>query len=159
MKASVARVLVALKAAGVATEIVEFPQSTRTAEEAAAAVGAQVGQIVKSLVFLAGGSPILVLVSGANRADNAKLERVVGAAIQRADADMVRASTGFAIGGVPPIGHSSALATYLDRDLLQYRTVWAAAGTPNAVFAATPSELLRITGAHVVDVAVENSKS
>jgi prolyl-tRNA editing enzyme YbaK/EbsC (Cys-tRNA(Pro) deacylase) len=158
MKASVARVQDALRAAGVPAEIVEFPQSTRTAAEAAAAVGAQVGQIVKSLVFLAGGRPLLVLVSGAHRADNAKLECAAGAAIQRADADTVRASTGFAIGGVPPVGHSAALATYLDRDLLQYPTVWAAAGTPNAVFAITPGELLRITGAHVVDVAVQEPK-
>jgi prolyl-tRNA editing enzyme YbaK/EbsC (Cys-tRNA(Pro) deacylase) len=158
MKASVTRVLNALRAAGVAAEIVEFPQSTRTAEEAAAAVGAQVGQIVKSLVFLAGGTPILVLVSGANRVDHIKLERAAGAAIQRADAHMVRTSTGFAIGGVPPIGHSSVLTTYLDRDLLQYPTVWAAAGTPNAVFAITPGELLRVTGAQVVDVAMEDPK-
>jgi prolyl-tRNA editing enzyme YbaK/EbsC (Cys-tRNA(Pro) deacylase) len=156
MKAAVARVLDALRAAGVAAEIVEFPQSTRTAEAAAAAVGAQVGQIVKSLVFLAGGRPLLVLVSGAHRADSTKLARAAGAPLQRADADMVRASTGFAIGGVPPIGHSSALATYLDRDLLLYPTVWAAAGTPHAVFAITPGELLRVTRAHVIDVAVES---
>lgn len=155
MKASVARVVAALAALGVDARVTEFPQSTRTAEEAATAVGAEVGQIVKSLVFLAGEQPILALVSGANRVDPAKLAALVGALIRRADADAARAATGFSIGGVPPVGHAMSLPTYLDRDLLRYMTVWAAAGTPNAVFPIAPAELERITGATAVDLAAE----
>lgn len=156
MKASVARVVEALAAFGVEARVTEFPQSTRTAQEAAAAVGAQVGQIVKSLVFVAGERPILALVSGANRADPARLAALAGAPIRRADADAVRAATGYAIGGVPPVGHATPLITYLDRDLLRYDTVWAAAGTPNAVFPTTPAELERITGATVADLAADS---
>lgn len=153
MKASVARVVAALAALGVEAQVTEFPQSTRTADEAAAAIGAEVGQIVKSLVFVAGDRPILALVSGTNRADPEKLAALAGAPISRADADAVRAATGFSIGGVPPVGHTTPLPTYLDRDLLRYETVWAAAGTPNAVFPITPAELERITGATVADLA------
>lgn len=153
MKAAAQRVADALAAAGIAVEVQEFAESTRTAEEAAAAVGATVGQIVKSLVFLAGGQPILALVSGANRADSAKLAAAAGAPIKRADADTVRTATGYAIGGVPPLGHATNLPTYFDRDLLQYPVVWAAAGTPNAVFRIAPGELLRATGATAVDLA------
>ena len=155
MKAAVKRVVAALRGANLVVEIQEFADSTRTADEAAAAVGSTVGQIVKSLVFLAGEEPILVLVSGANRADTDKLARVAGARIRRADADTVRRATGFAIGGVPPLGHAAPLRTYLDRDLLRYDTVWAAAGTPNAVFAIAPGELARVAGAEAVDLAVE----
>lgn len=155
MKASVARVVAALQAAGLSAEINEFAESTRTAEEAAAAVGATVGQIVKSLVFLAGEEPLLVLVSGANRADTAKLARITGATIRRADADTVRRITSFSIGGVPPLGHPTPIRGYLDRDLLRYDIVWAAAGTPNAVFAVAPRDLARIAGAEPVDLAVE----
>lgn len=153
MKASVARVVAALAALGVEAQVTEFPQSTRTADEAAAAIGAEVGQIVKSLVFVAGDRPILALVSGTNRADPEKLAALAGAPISRADADAVRAATRFSIGGVPPVGHTTPLPTYLDRDLLRYETVWAAAGTPNAVFPITPAELERITGATVADLA------
>lgn len=153
MKASVVRVVEALAALDVEAQVTEFPQSTRTAEEAAAAVGAEVGQIVKSLVFLAGEQPILALVSGANRADLARLAALTGAPIRRPDADAVRAATGYSIGGVPPVGHTTPLPTYLDRDLLRYPTVWAAAGTPNAVFPIAPAELERITGAVVADLA------
>lgn len=155
MKASVARVVDALNAAGLEVEIKEFAESTRTADDAAAAVGSTVGQIVKSLVFLAGDNPILALVSGVNRADTAKLARIAGAAIRRADADTVRRVTGFSIGGVPPLGHTTPLCAYLDRDLLRYDTVWAAAGTPNAVFAVAPGDLARIANAEAVDLAVE----
>jgi prolyl-tRNA editing enzyme YbaK/EbsC (Cys-tRNA(Pro) deacylase) len=155
MKASVARVVTALAALDVETQVVEFPQSTRTAEEAAAAVGAQVGQIVKSLVFVAGEQPILALVSGANRADPAKLAALAGGSIRRADAEAVRAATGFAIGGVPPVGHATPLPTYFDRDLLRYPTVWAAAGTPNAVFPIAPADLVRMTAATVADLAAD----
>ncbi len=153
MKETVQRVVTALAEAGVQTEVREFAASTRTAEDAANALGTTVGQIVKSLVFLAGDRPILVLVSGVNRADTAKLQALVDAEITRANADEVRRITGYAIGGVPPFGHLTFLTTYLDRDLLQYEEVWAAAGTPNAVFAITPHDLLRITAAQVADVA------
>lgn len=155
MKPSVARVVAALSAAGLEVTIQEFAESTRTAEEAAAAVSATVGQIVKSLVFLAGDDPILALVSGSNRADTAKLAHITGAAIRRADADTVRRVTGFAIGGVPPLGHATPVRTYLDRDLLRYATVWAAAGTPNAVFVLTPADLVHVANAEVVDLATE----
>jgi Cys-tRNA(Pro) deacylase len=153
VKASVARVVVALHAAGIAAEVTEFAESTRTAEEAARAVGATVGQIVKSLVFVAGEQPILALVSGVNRADVAKLAALAGAPIRQADAATVRSVTGYSIGGVPPLGHTTTLATYLDADLRQYALVWAAAGSPNAVFPIAPAELERITRARVVDLA------
>lgn len=156
MHPSAQRVAEALKARGVESPIIEFPQSTRTAQEAAAAVGASVGQIAKSLVFLADGRPLLALVSGANRADLAKIAHLLGAhRVERADADTVRAITGFAIGGVPPVGHTQPLPVYLDRDLLRYPVVYAAAGTPHAVFAISPQQLQEITGATVVDLAEE----
>ena len=153
MKASVQRVADALAKLGIQAEITEFSESTRTADEAAAAVNSTVGQIVKSLVFLVGEQPVLAMVSGANRVDTDKLARVAGGPIARANADLVRAATGFSIGGVPPVGHATLLPTYLDRDLLQYDRVWAAAGTPNAVFPIAPDELQRITGAIVADLA------
>jgi Cys-tRNA(Pro) deacylase len=155
MKASVQRVVEALRAAGVDATVTEFSESTRTAEEAAAAVGATVGQIVKSLVFLADERPILALVSGAHRADTAKLAQAVGASISRASAEMVRAVTGYSIGGVPPLGHTRPLPTYLDHTLQQYDVVWAAAGTPNAVFPIAPDALQRVTAAAVVQLAAD----
>jgi Cys-tRNA(Pro) deacylase len=154
MSETARRVADALAAAGVAAEVRSYAESTRTAEEAAAAVGANVGQIVKSLVFLADGRPILALVSGANRLDTTKLAQIAGAKITRADADTVRAATGYAIGGVPPVGLATALPVYCDRDLLQYIEVWAAAGTTRTVFSITPETLARITNAQVVDLAV-----
>lgn len=157
MKAAVVRVVEALEAAGVQTNVTEFAESTRTAEEAAAAVGCTVGQIVKSLIFLAGETPILALVSGANQADTARLAKIAGAPITRAPAALVREATGYAIGGVPPLGHAMRLPTYLDHDLFQYDIIWAAAGTPNAVFSVTPGELQRITGAESVDLAVQSA--
>ncbi|HEU5348314.1 MAG TPA: YbaK/EbsC family protein [Ktedonobacterales bacterium] len=153
MKASVQRVADALAQSGIQAEITEFAESTRTAEEAATAVNSTVGQIVKSLVFLAGGRPVLALVSGANRVDTGKLAEAAGGPISRADANIVREATGFSIGGVPPVGHATVIPTYLDRDLLQYERVWAAAGTPNAVFPIAPNDLQRITGAAVADLA------
>jgi prolyl-tRNA editing enzyme YbaK/EbsC (Cys-tRNA(Pro) deacylase) len=130
-----------------------FPEGTATAEQAAAAVGTSVGRIVKSLVFMAGETPILVLVSGSNRVDTERVGFLVGARIKRANADQVRHATGFAIGGVPPLGHSTRLRTLIDRDLLAYDEVWAAAGTPTAVFAIDPPTLVRITSAEVADIA------
>lgn len=153
MKASVQRVADALAQLGIHADIIEFSESTRTAEEAAVAVGCTVGQIVKSLVFMVDGRPVLALVSGVNRVDTGLLAAVSGGQIARANADAVREATGFSIGGVPPVGHATPLNTYLDRDLLQYERVWAAAGTPNAVFAITPGDLQRITGATVADIA------
>jgi Cys-tRNA(Pro) deacylase len=154
MHSSAERVADILRALGVETQIVEFSQTTRTAQDAAAAIGAAVGQIVKSLVFVADGRPVLALVSGANRLDVNKLRGLLGAAyVDRADADTVRQATGYAIGGVPPVGHAQALPVVLDRDLLQYDTVYAAAGTPHAVFAIAPGRLVQITGATAADLA------
>ena len=153
MKAAVVRVVEALRAAGVDAPVTEFAESTRTAEEAAAAVGTSVGQIVKSLVFLAGDQPILALVSGVNRVDTSKLAEAAGAPIRRAEAEAVRQATGYAIGGVPPIGHASALPTFLDVDLLRYDQIWAAAGTPNAVFPISPPDLRRITAARAITLS------
>ncbi|MGE3268457.1 MAG: YbaK/EbsC family protein [Chloroflexota bacterium] len=157
MKASVRRVVEALRAAGLTSEIRETPASTRTAEEAAAAIGTTVPRIVKSLVFLADGTPILALVSGSNRLDTDRLGAALGQSIARADAATVRAATGFAIGGVPPLGHLTALPVLIDRDLLQYDEVWAAAGTPHAVFPIAPGQLVTATGGQVVDLKVEDA--
>ena len=150
MKAAVQRVHEALLARGVNPRIVEFSESTRTAEEAARAIGTTVERIVKSLVFAAADQPVLALVSGGNRVAIARLAEALGASVRRADAELVRAATGFAIGGVPPLGHATELTVLLDEDLLRYDLVYAAAGTPNTVFPITPEELLRVTGARVV---------
>lgn len=153
MKPATERVLEALNSFGLNADIKEFAESTRTAAEAAKAVGSEVGQIVKSLVFLAGQSPILALVSGANQVDTERLAAIAGDPITRASAEVVREATGYSIGGVPPIGHATTVPTYCDAALQQYELVWAAAGTPNTVFAITPSDLIRITGARVVELA------
>ena len=152
LSASAQKVQDALNAMGLTLEVVELPGSTRTAAEAAQAVGCQVGQIVKSLVFKARRSerPILVIASGANRVAEPLIESLIGEALGKADADFVRQHTGFAIGGVPPVGHSETLTTFIDEDLLQYNQVWAAAGTPHAVFQLNPYELPRLTGGLVV---------
>ena len=150
-----ARVQAALTAAGIDARIEEFPSSTRTAQEAAATVGTRVGQIVKSLVFLAGDAPVVALVSGVNRLDTQRLAALSGAAISKADADVVRQATGYAIGGVPPIGFPEPIPTFIDRDLLRYDVVWAAAGTPRHVFPIAPEELVRITGGTVADLKAD----
>jgi prolyl-tRNA editing enzyme YbaK/EbsC (Cys-tRNA(Pro) deacylase) len=154
MKPSVQRVVAALAAAGVQVEIVEFAESTRTAEEAAAAVGTTVERIVKSLVFMAADEPLLALVSGGNRLDTARLSAHLGRHVRRASADEAREATGFAIGGVPPLGHARPLPIFIDRDLMGYDLLYAAAGTPNAVFPITPAELQRVTGGTVLDLAL-----
>jgi len=147
------KVLDAARRLGIQIDIRQFDQGTRTAQDAADAIGVSLGQIVKSLVFLADGQPILVLASGPNRTDTAKLAREAGAReVQRASAEEVQAATGFVIGGVPPIGHPRPLPVYFDRDLLQYDTVWAAAGTPNTVFAVEPGRLAQVSGAVIADV-------
>lgn len=158
MKPSMQRVADALKLAGVDAEIRETPASTRTAEEAAAAIGTTVPKIVKSLVFLADGTPILALVSGSNRLDTDRLGAALGKAITRADANTVRAATGFAIGGVAPIGHATPLEVLIDRDLLLFDQVWAAAGTPYAVFPISPEQLVTATGGRVLDLKVEDAE-
>jgi prolyl-tRNA editing enzyme YbaK/EbsC (Cys-tRNA(Pro) deacylase) len=134
--------------------VVELPASTRTSAEAAQAVGCQVGQIAKSLVFKTGDTqqPILVIASGANRVDEAKIGARLGEAIEKADADFVHSRTGFVIGGVPPVGHIEALKTFIDEDLLTYEQIWAAAGTPHAVFLLQPADLVHITKGEVVRV-------
>ena len=144
----------ALAALGMSLEVVELPASTRSAAEAAQAVGCTLGQIVKSLVFrtLDSDRPVLVETSGANRVNEQLLGVLVGEAIGKADAEFVRQRTGFVIGGVPPVGHSEKLLTFIDQDLLGYAEIWAAAGTPNAVFPLTPADLLRISGGEVVGV-------
>jgi len=139
---------------GDAFRVLEFEQSTHTSAEAAAAVGCDVAQIAKSMLFKAAdGSPVLVVASGANRVDEKKVAALLGRKISRADAGFVLGCSGFAVGGVPPVGHLVAPATFLDQDLRAYDTVWAAAGSPNAVFALTPAELAQLTGANFVDVA------
>jgi Cys-tRNA(Pro) deacylase len=151
---AVARVRAALTAAGVEVRIVEFAESTRTAHDAARALGTSTGQIVKSLVFLADGRPVLVLASGANRVDTAKVARLAGAArVEKATADASRDATGFSIGGVPPVGHRSPLPVFVDRALLTYDVVYAAAGTPHAVFPIEPPALVRVTSGTVGDIA------
>ena len=139
---------------GLSGQIVEFEETTRTAADAAAAIGCTLGQIVKSIIFRAhpSGQAVLVLTSGSNRVDEKIVEAIVGEKLGKADADFVRAATGYAIGGVPPFGYQHLAHTYLDEDLLQYKEIWAAAGTPNAVFPLTPAELLQHTKALVIRV-------
>ena len=146
------RIQAALIAAGVQTDVVQFAESTRTAAEAATAIGTSVVQIAKSLVFLAGDQPALVITSGANRVSITKLATLLDAPVRRADADTVKRASGYPVGGVPPLGHGTTLRILVDRDLLAFDEIWAAAGTPNAVFRIAPDELLRITGGLVADV-------
>lgn len=154
MSSATERVQQALDALGISTRVSEFPKGTRTAADAALAIGTTLGQIVKSLVFVADGRPVLVLASGKNRVDQVKLASAAGAgSIERANADIVRATTGFAIGGVPPVGHATAMATFIDEDLLGYDIVFAAAGTPTAIFPITPEDLVRATGGTAADLA------
>lgn len=152
---NVERVRAALAERGVTIQPVTFAESTHTSAEAAAAIGTEVARIAKSLVFLVGGAPALVIASGVNRVDTAKLARLLGAPVKRADADSVRQATGYPIGGVPPAGHAQPLRTVIDQDLLRYPTIWAAAGAPNAVFEITPEALARVTGGQVADVRID----
>ena len=149
------KVQAALRQHGLDLQVVELAESTRTALEAAQAVGCELGQIVKSLVFRTKQSEraVLVLVSGSNRADEKILAGLVGEKIGKADADFVRQQTGFAIGGVPPLAHPQPLLTSIDQDLFQYETIWAAAGTPFAVFQLTPPQLVAVTDGTVTRIA------
>ena len=148
------RVRAAAAAAGLRVEVREMPQSTRTAAEAAAACGTSVAQIVKSLVFrkATSGEPVLLLVSGKNRVDETAVKAAIGDTLARIDANSVRDLTGFAIGGVAPLGSLTPLETYMDADLMAFDTVWAAAGAPTAVFEVAPAKLAEATGASVIKV-------
>lgn len=152
MSRAVERFRTQAEAAGVTVEVQEFPEGTKTAQDAARAIGCDVAQIVKSLVFVSGSEPFLALTSGPNRADTGKLSNLMGGPVRRADADEARAATGFSIGGTPPFGHPKRLRVFCDRDLLAHVEVWAAAGTPNTVFPISPSELLRASGAQEADL-------
>ncbi len=154
MHANAQRVVDAAAGSGVTIDVVEYPEGTRTAQEAADAVGGSVASIVKSLVFLLDDRPVMALVSGSNRLDESKLaDALGGGVVGRADADAVRAATGYPIGGVPPIGLATDLPMAIDRDLLDHERVWAAAGTPRHVFAVDPAELARLCGGVVADLA------
>lgn len=151
---SVRKVQDALKAHGFTCEVVEMQETTRSAMDAAQAIGCQVEQIVKSLVFKSKQSnrPILVLVGGANRVNVKKLGKFLSEPIKMADADFVREKSGFAIGGVPPVGHSHPLEAFIDEDLLKHEEIWAAAGTSNTMFKLTPDDLIKITGGQIISV-------
>jgi len=154
LSASAQRVQDALDAAGVATRIVEYDVPARTSAEAAAVLGCTVGQIAKSLVFRsASGAPILVIASGAHRVDEAKIASLAGEAIGKADASFVRSATGYAIGGIPPLAHAMRSRTFIDRNLLAFETVYAAGGTPHAMFPIAPGDLVRVAGGIVADTA------
>jgi prolyl-tRNA editing enzyme YbaK/EbsC (Cys-tRNA(Pro) deacylase) len=152
---SIDRVRAALLAAGHADTITEFPDGTRTAADAAAAIGCEVAQIAKSIVFRAGERAAVVIASGVNRVDAKKVQAALGVAVKRADADWVRVATGFAIGGVAPVGHISPPLLLFDRDLLALHPIWAAAGSPHHVFQTEAELLARITGAPVADIRQE----
>lgn len=149
MSKSLARVRAALAAAGIATEILEMAEGTRTAEDAARAARCEVDQIVKSIIFRGAetGHVILFLTAGGNRVSAAKASAAAGQPLGKADADLIRSETGFAIGGVAPLGHLTPIRSFFDPRLLEFATVWAAAGTPRHIFAASPRDLLAATGA------------
>jgi len=151
---AVARFEVAARGLGIAPEVLRFPDETRTAADAARAIGCEVAQIVKSLVFMADGTGFLALTSGPNRADTDRLAEILEAReVRRATPDEAREATGYAIGGTPPFGHPRALRTLIDRDLTRFDVVWAAAGAPDSVFPITPDQLAGATGGVVADFA------
>ena len=150
---NVARVTQAARDAGLEIEVRKFPEGTKTAQDAADAIGVTVGQIVKSLVFGVDDEIVMALVSGSNQLDEKKLAAAAGGSkCKRVDADAVREATGYAIGGVPPFGHSTQLRVFVDPDLLQYDEVWAAAGTWNDNFGANPNDIVRVAGGVVTDL-------
>ena len=154
LKPSAEKVQQAVLALGFNFTIVEFNDTTRTSADAAAAIGCTLGQIAKTLVFKTAESqkPVLIIASGVNRVNEKTIARELGERIKKADADFVRESTGFAIGGVPPVGHPTPITTLIDEDLFQYDEIWSAAGTPNAVFPLTPTELETMTSGRVVPI-------
>ncbi|MGH2631545.1 MAG: YbaK/EbsC family protein [Actinomycetota bacterium] len=144
----------AARALGLHPQVRRFPEGTKTAADAAKAIGCDVGQIVKSLVFAADDAVVLALTSGSNRVDESKLAGVAEATVvRRATPEEARAATGFAVGGTPPFGHPTRVRAFCDEDLLAHDEVWAAAGTPHSVFQLTPADLVRLSGAAVVDIA------
>ena len=150
---NVARVLAAAEQAGLDIAPVRFPDGARTASDAAAAIGVDVGQIVKSLIFAVDGEVVLAYVSGRNQLDESKLAAAAGGErCRRVDADVVRTATGFPIGGVPPFGHATTLRAFVDSDLLAYGEVWASAGTWHDVFAIAPDDLVRVGGGEIADL-------
>ncbi|MGI5922277.1 MAG: YbaK/EbsC family protein [Syntrophomonadaceae bacterium] len=142
---------------GLELKVVEFEESTRTSSEAAAAIGCELGQIAKSLIFKGKNTekPILVIASGDNRVDEKKIRALAGEKIGKADAAFVLKHTGYAIGGVPPVGHATPITPFIDQDLLRFEEIWSAAGTPHAVFKLTPDQLINITGGTLADVKVD----
>jgi prolyl-tRNA editing enzyme YbaK/EbsC (Cys-tRNA(Pro) deacylase) len=154
LSSSAQKVQNALDAFGMTLQVVELPASTRSAVEAAQAIECQVGQIAKSLVFKGQetGRPVLVIACGANRVNEKRIGELLGEAVAKADANFVRQRTGFVIGGVPPVGHAETVETFVDEDLLKYEHIWAAAGTPHAVFQLEPTDLVRITSGKVVSI-------
>ena len=155
LRPAAARVQQLLSGMGLETQVLEFAETTKTSADAAQQIGCSVAQIAKSLIFRAKQSnrPVLVIASGVNRVDEKALESLLGEKIGKADADFVRDKTGYAIGGVAPIGHASPPVTFIDEDLLKLETIWAAAGTPFAVFRLTTADLVRLTGGQVANIA------
>lgn len=154
LSATAQRVQSALRELGLSCEVMELAETTRSAKEAAQAIGCQVAQIAKSLVFKGGNTnrPFLVITSGSNRVDEKKLSTLVGEPIEKADADFVREKTGYVIGGVPPLGHVEKIKMFIDEDLMKYTELWAAAGTPHAVFKLAPGDLEKISNGKVIQV-------
>lgn len=154
LKESAQRVQDKLAELGYTNEVVELPDSTRTAQEAAEAIGCEVAQIAKSIIFRlkSTDNPLLVVACGVNRVNEKKLSSQLNDTLGKADADFVRERTGFVIGGVPPLGHMEAITTIVDEDLLQFKTIWAAAGHPKAVFELTPGQLVEMTQGHVMAI-------
>ncbi len=153
---AIERFVAAARDLGLQPDVKTFPEDTRTAQQAADALGCELGQIVKSLIFKAGDELVLVLTSGVNRVDEAKAAALFGVdKLGRANADDARQATGFAIGGIPPCGHPTPLRSVVDQDLLDWQTIWAAAGAPDAVFELTPATLIEVTGAAPADIRVD----
>ncbi len=155
VKPAVRKVQSAIRQLGIEREVIELGVDARTSQQAADALGVGVGQIAKSLVFTVNSNPLLVIASGANRVDELKLEKLAGGKVRRADPETVKRATGYAIGGVPPLGHPTPLPVYVDPDLLQYGLIYAAAGVPECVFPLTPDELVQGTGGRVADLKAE----
>ena len=151
---SLQKVQDALKTLGFPNQVLELQSTTRTSAEAAQAVGCRVEQIAKSIIFQGKQThkPVLVIASGPNRVNEKRIEEFISESLQKADAEYVRKHTGFVIGGVPPIGHLEKLEIFIDEDLLKYEEIWAAAGSPHAVFKLTPSALVQMTGGHVISI-------
>ena len=154
LRSSAQKVQEVLEGLGLKLRVVELQETTKTSADAARAVGCEVGQIAKSLVFRGQRTqrPILVIASGSNRVNEKRVGELISEPLGKADADFVRQRTGFVIGGVPPVGHAERLEVFIDEDLLRYPEIWAAAGTPNAVFKLTPSDLVRMTEGRVIGI-------